>query len=328
MKSTLFTHGIKRRHAILAILSMAAAPRLPFAQSAYPSRPVKVVLPFPAGTPPDVVARLWAERISKQTGQPFVIDNRAGAATIIGAQAAANAPPDGYTLLYTISSTISINPYVYKTLPYKAEDFLPISRILTLPLVLVVSPNSAYKNVADLIKAAKAAPGTLNYASYGVGQPSQVTFARFLNAAGISMTHVPYKDGGLTDIISGNVQASFEPSNTAIPMIAGGRLRPLAITSPARLSMLADVPTISETIPGFVADPWQGLFAPKGTPADIVAKLAVLTQQVVRSESFEKTLRDFAMVPVGSTPAEFQAYLAEDGKAWAKVVKENNITLD
>ncbi|MDO8777001.1 MAG: tripartite tricarboxylate transporter substrate binding protein [Burkholderiaceae bacterium] len=320
--------SLRRRGLLLSTLAAAITLLPSLAQAAYPSKVVKVILPLPAGSPPDVVARLWAERVSKATGQAFIIDNRAGAATIIGAQAVASAPADGYTLLYTISSTISINPYVYKTLPYKPEDFEPISRILTLPLVLVVSANSPLKTAADLIKAAKAAPGKMNYASYGQGQPSHVTFARFLNMAGISMTHVPYKDGGIPDIIAGNVDASFDPSNTAIPMITGGRLRALAVTSPQRLSMLPDVPTVAEFIPGFAADPWQGLFAPKGVPPEIVARLAALTQDVVRSEDFRARLRDLGMLPVGSSPAEFRTYLAEDSKAWAKVVRDNNIRMD
>jgi tripartite-type tricarboxylate transporter receptor subunit TctC len=321
-------HSIWYRITLAVTLAAIAAPLSTHAQQPYPSKVVRIILPLPAGSPPDVVARVWADRLNKATGQPFIVDNRPGASTIIGAQAVSSAPPDGYTLLYTISTTISINPYVYKALPYKPEDFEPISRILTSPLILVVAPKSPYKSTTDLISAAKANPGKLNYASYGPGQPSHVIFARFLSMAGVSITHVPYKEGGLTAIIAGDVDASFEPSNTAIPMITGGKLRALAITSPQRVSTLPDVPTVAETIPGFVADPWQGLFAPKGTSPEIVGKLASLTQEVVRSEDFRARLRELGMVPVGSTPAEFRTYLAEDGKAWAKVIRDNNIVLE
>lgn len=321
-------HSIWRRIALTVTIGIIAAPLSAFAQQPYPSKVVRVVVPLPAGTAPDVVARIWADYLNKATGQPFIVDNRPGAATIIGAQAVSNAPPDGYTLLYTISTTISINPYVYKTLPYKAEDFEPVSRILTLPLVLVVPPKSPYNSAKDLISAAKAKPGKLNYASYGSGQPSHVVFARFLSAAEVSMTHVPFKDGALAAIISGDVDAMFDPTTTSIPMITSGKVRALAITSPQRVNTLPDVPTVAETIPGFVADPWQGLFAPKGTPPDVVAKLASLTQQAVRSEDFRARLRELGMVPVGSTPAEFRTYLTEDGKAWAKVIRDNSIVLE
>lgn len=295
------------------------------AETVFPEKVVRVVVPFPAGSPPDVVARLWAERLGRMTGQPFIIDNKPGAATFIGAQAVAGATPDGYTLLYTVSTTTSINPYVFKQLPYKAEDLIPVSQILSIPFVLVVGQQSQYASTSDLVKAAKSAPDSLNYASYGIAQASHVTFAKFMKTAGISMSHIPYKDGGLTDVMSGSVQASFEPSNTAIPLVAAKKLKALAVSTPQRLPVLPQVPTVAETIPGFSVLSWQGLFAPKGTPPEVVAKLAAMTQKVVAAEDFQARLRDLGMIPVGSGATEFQRFVKDDAAAWAKVVRDNDI---
>lgn len=301
---------------------------LAYAQSEFPSKAIRVIVPFPAGSSPDVIARLWGERLSRSLGKPVVIDNRPGAATIIGAQAAANAPADGHTLLYTVGSTTSINPYVYAKLPYKADDFIGISRTTTVPYVLVVSAQSRIRTVEDLLSEAKRRNGEMNYASYGVGQTTQVLMARFLNATGVQMTHVPYKDGGINDLIADIVNVSFEPSTTAIPQIQGGKLRGLAVTSGQRLPALPDVPALNESIPRFVADSWQGILAPKSTPLDVVQKLSAASQDILSSEAFRTRARDLGLVPVRETPLEFQQFMAEDAKLWSRVVLDNKIRAD
>src|SRR5262245_848581 len=248
--------------AVVAAFVVAPAPSS--AQATYPTKPIRVVVPFPAGTSPDVQARMWGERLRKSLGQPVVVDNRPGATTIIGTQAVTLAPGDGYTLLFTAQNTMAINPHVFKNLPYKVEDFVPVSQITAVPLVLIVAANSPIKSLSDLMQAAKEKPGRLNYASYGIGQGTHVAMVRLLNAAGATMNHIPYKDGGINDVISGTVEVSFEGSTTAIPQIKAGKVRALAISSAKRLDALPDVPTIGESVPGFLADSWTGVFAPKG----------------------------------------------------------------
>jgi tripartite-type tricarboxylate transporter receptor subunit TctC len=227
-----------------------------------------------------------------------------------------------------VNNTTSINPYIYKSLPYKSEDFVPVIRVLSVPYVLVVSAISPIKTTQDLIRAAKAKPGKMNYASYGIGQGTHVAMASFLNSAGASMTHVPYKDGGFTDLISGAIDASFEPSTTAIPQIKGGKLRALAVSGLKRVDALPEIPTVAETIPGFVGDSWHGILAPKGTPPELISKLSELSRKVIESDGFRQTLREYGLIPVGGTPADFQKFLVEDAKAWSKVAKDNDIKVE
>lgn len=325
---------IHRRRACTALAAFAAfatCAALPFAaqaQAAFPSKPVRIVVPFGAGSSPDVIARLMSEPLAKSLGQPVVIENKAGASTIIGAQAVATAPGDGHTLLYTVNNTTSINPYVYRTLPYKAEDFVPVVRVLSVPYVLVTATDAPVKTLAELLAAAKASPGRLNYASYGIGQGTHVAMARLLNAAGVSMVHVPYKDSAMSDLMAGLVNVTFEPTTTAIPYIKAGKLRGLAVSGPGRVEALPEVPAVSETFAGFVGDSWHGLLAPKGTPPEVVAKINGLAQKIIAAEDFQRRLKDLGLVPAGGTPADFQKFLAEDARAWAKVVRDNAIKVD
>ncbi len=240
----------------------------------------------------------------------------------------ATAPADGYTFLYTVGSTTSINPAVYPKLPYRFEDFVGVVRTVTVPYVLVVSAASPIGSTADLISAARKAPGKLNYASHGVGQTTQVVMARFLRAADARMTHVPYKDGGIPDLVSERVAASFEPSTTAIPQITAGRLRGLAVTGAERLAVLSNVPTVAEWLPGFEADSWQGLLAPKGTPLAVINRIAALSQQILSSTEFQAKSRELGLVPVHESPEAFRKFMEDDARIWAKVVKDNDIRVD
>jgi len=314
----------RRRQAL--VLMAGALPLLAMAQAAsYPSKPIRVVVPFGAGSSPDVIMRLMSEPMAKALGQPIVVENRAGASTIIGAQSVANAPADGYSLLYTVNNTTSINPYVYKTLPYKPQDFVPVVRVLSVPYVLVTSPQSPYKTLADLMAAAKARPDTLTYASYGIGQGTHVAMARMLNMASATMVHVPYKDSALTDLMAARVVTAFDPSTTTIPYIKAGKLHALAVSGPQRIEALPDVPTVGETFPGFVGDSWHGLLAPKGTPAEVVTKVNAVAQTIIASAGFQTRLKDLGLVPAGGSPEDFRKFLKEDAQGWAKVVRDNNI---
>lgn len=315
---------INRRDAMAMVAGLAIA-GAGWAQAAFPDRPIRVVVPTPAGSSPDVIARLWGDRLSKAVGQPVIIDNKPGASGIIGTQAVLAAPADGYTLLYALLNITSTNPYIYKNLPYKVEDLTAVSQILSVPFVMVVSANSPIKSVKDLVQAGKDKQGKMNYASYGVGTLPHVAMARFLSSAGISMTHVPYKDGGLTDVSSGTVDVSFEPSTTAIGHIKAGKLRALGVSSPRALASLPGVPPIADFYPGFSGDSWHGILAAKGTPSPVVNKIAALSQQIIASEEFRKRLTDLALVPAGGSIREFQTFLADDAKAWSKVVKDYDI---
>jgi len=322
-----------RRQWLTAVAAVAAAagtliPRGAAAQAKYPARPLRVLVPFSAGSPPDVMARLWSEEIQKATGQTVIVENRVGASTIIGTQAAAAAPADGYTVLYTVNNTFSINPHIYARLPYRADDFVPVSRILSVPYVLVVSADSGIRTLQDLVREARARPGGMSYASTGVGGGVHVAMVRLLNAAGISMVHIPYNSSPLADLTSGRLDVYFDASTTAIPLINAGRSRALAVSSAHRIEALPDVPAVNETFPGFVGDSWHGVFVRRGTPEPIVAALAALSQDVINLPSFRQVLRHRGLTPAGGSRAEFQQFLADDSKAWQKVVKDNHIVLE
>jgi len=312
----------------LVALAGLALPSLAPAQPKYPDKPIRVVVPGPAGLSPDIVARLWGERLGKATGQPVVVDNKPGATTIIGAQAVATAPADGYTLLYTVNNTFSINPYIFAKLPYKLDDFVPVMRVLTVPYIVVVPANSPFRTLNDLLAEAKAKPGTLSYGSYGIGQGTHVAMARLLNETGTTMEHIPYSQSPLKDLMGGAIEVLVDASTTAVPLIKGGKIRALAVMGARRLDALPDVPTVGETFPGFVAESWQGVFAPKGTPPDAIAVLSSALNKVVASEDFRARLRDYALIPAGGTPAEFRQFLTQDASIWSKVVRDNNIKLD
>ena len=318
--------GFSRRSALSAFAALLASGGA--GAQTFPSRPVRLVVPFPAGTSPDTIARLWGERFARATGQPVIVENRPGASTLIAAQAVATAPADGHTLLYTVNSTFSINPWVFKKLPYKAEDFAPVIRILSVPYVLLVSSESKIRTLKELVSEAKSRPGTMSYASAGIASGFHVVTERLLNAAGVAMTHVPYKDYFLPDLIAQRVDMAFDASTGAIPQIKGGKVRALAVSSAQRIDALPDVPAIGETYPGFVGESWHGIFAPKGTPENAIATIVARSQEIVAAPDFRSALRDFALTPVGGSSEQFRQFLVEDAQAWGKVVRDNSITMD
>lgn len=319
------------QHAVLASLGaflFVSSTGHAVAQTRYPSKPVRVVVPFPAGTSPDVIARLWGEKFAKATGQAVVVENKAGAATIIGTQAVMSSAADGYTLLWTVNNTFSINPYVYRKLPYALDDFVPVTQILSVPYVLFVSSESSIRTLADLVREAKAKPGKMAYASGGIGTGLHVAMARMLNTAGADMLHVPYKESYVTDVIAQRIDVAFDASTGAIPNLKGGRIRALAVSSAKRIAQLPDVPAIGETYRGYVGDSWHGIFAPKGTPPEVIDVLAKQSQQIVAGSDFQATLQTYALTPVGSSPETFRKFIADDARAWAKVVQDNRISVE
>jgi tripartite-type tricarboxylate transporter receptor subunit TctC len=319
--------GLTRRALLVTGAGLALTPAA-LAQSSYPSKPLRLIVPFPGGSSPDVSARLWSERFARSTGQAVVVENRPGAATIIAAQAVAAAPADGYTLFWTVNNTFSINPYVYRSLPYKLDDFVPVTRILSVPFVLLVSADSRIRSLDDLVRESKSRPGALNYASPGIGTSPHVIMARLLNAAGLTMTHVPYKENYLPDLIANRIDVAFDASTTTIANLKGGKVRALGISSAHRVEALADIAPLADTFRGFEGESWHGVFAPKGTPDNIVSTIVEHSQRIVGSADFRGTLTGYGLVPVGGSSADFRQFLVADASAWSRVIRSNNITLD
>ena len=296
---------------------------------AYPDKPVRMIVPFPAGGAADIVARQIAQGLSAALGSQFIVDNRGGAGGAIGADAVARAQPDGYTLLFASSSAISINPHIGSKLPYDAlRDFTPVSLIAFAPNVLVAHPSLPAKSVKDVIALAKAKPGALNFASNGSGTLSHLTAELFMQRAGIRMVHVPYKGaaGAVVDVMAGNVTLLF----AAFPSVSGqtraGKLRALAVTSAKRAELAPELPTIAEAaLPGFESTQWWGLFGPRGLSADIVNRLNGETNKVLKTGEVRKRLAADGAQAAGGTPAELAAYHRAEFEKWAKVVKAAGI---
>jgi len=321
---------VTRREILRSLAALSAGVTVSFAQAqgSYPNRPMRLVVSLPAGTSADVMARFIAERLGRALGQPVVVDNRPGASSIIGAQAVASAPADGYTLLYGLAPSISLNPYLYKKLPYKASDFMPIIHLLDVPFVLVVRSDSPHRNAQDLFKAAKESPDKLSYASYGLGSPNHVAMLQMLQATGASMTHVPYKDGGLTDVLGGLVDCSLEVTAMAMQHVEMGKLRPLLVSARTRIEKLPEIRTSQEAGLGAPLYSWNGLFAPAGTPLDVISRLATAMQEITARSDFTQKVLDFTQVPRGGTSANFATFLAEDSRNWGEVVTRANIHID
>jgi tripartite-type tricarboxylate transporter receptor subunit TctC len=314
---------------LVTVLS-GAAPAL--AQAPYPTKNVTLVVPFPPGGGTDTGARLIAQKLSERWGQPVIVENKPGAAGIIGAEYAAKAKPDGHTLFVGNIGTQSINPSLYKKLPYNTDTaFAPISLIAELPLVLVVNPKIEAKSPADVIALAKSRPGDVTYSTSGSGGSMHLAAALFEKQAGVTMMHVPYKGGGpaIQDLIAGHVNVSFATILETSSYIRSGRLQALAVTSESRSPALPDVPTVAESgLPGFASISWIGLLAPAGTPQPVIDKVAADVRAVVEAPDIRDRLIGQGATPVGSSPAEFKALIEKDRARYAKIIAEKSITAD
>jgi tripartite-type tricarboxylate transporter receptor subunit TctC len=298
----------------------------------YPSRTIKMVVPFEAGGGTDLLARIIGEKLSEYFHQPVIIDNRPGAGTQIGAEIVARATPDGYTLLSSSLTTFAFNPSLYKKLPYDpAKDFVPISLTGRFAFLLVANPAFAANSLSDLIAMAKASPDKLVFASAGPGSPHQLAMQLLLNRADVRMTHVPYKGAApaLKDLISGDVPVMMLDVATAREPIKAGLLKVLASASPQRLTEFPNVPTIAESgYPGFEASAWQGIVAPANTPREIVGKLSSEIQTALADPSVQEKLRAAGIEPMKSTPEDFATYLQSETLKWRDVIKAANIPLN
>ena len=320
---------VQRLVSRLFVAALAAlAPAVSGAADAWPTRPVKIIVPFNAGGATDVVARLLAQKLSEAWGQGVVVENRAGAGGNIGADVVAKSPPDGYTLLMTSGSIVTANPFMYKLMTFDpAKDLVAITNVASGPQVIAVSNSMPAKTLAEFIAYAKAHPGEVNFGSAGVGTQTHLAGENFAAAAKIDITHVPYKgeSAALTDLMGGQIQ--MVPSNlgAAINFVKQGNVRALAVTSRQRSPELPDVPSASETIPGFENTGWFGLMAPAGTPKAVVDRIYEDSAKILKTEEFRAALAKQGMEPVANTPADFTAAIAAETKMWEKVIHERGL---
>jgi len=319
--------------AIAATATTAAAVPA-FAQGAadFPTHPVRIVVPFPAGGATDIAARLLAERMAADWKQPVTVDNRPGAGGNIGSDIVAKSAPDGYNLIMGVTGSHAINISLYARMPYDpVKDFEAISQVAIVPNVVVVHPSVPAATLPTFVALAKKEPGKLNYASLGNGTAAHLTMEMFKIAAGIDLTHIPYKGSApaVADLLAGQVQAMIDGLPSALPHVQAGKLRALAVTSAKRSPAAPELPTIAESgYPGFSADAWSGLFAPRGTPKAIVDKISLETQRILKTPEVQKRLGELGAEPVGSTPAEFAQFVQREIDKWARVVKASGARLD
>ena len=309
------------------VLGLAAGPAS--AQDKYPNRPVKIIVPTPAGGPVDVAARVVANYLTTSLGQSVIVDNRPGAGNTIGSKEAARADPDGYTLLYSAVSGLILAPMLQKDAGYDPiTSFMPIVAVGSGSLILVVHPSVPAKSVQELVAYAKANPGKINFSSGGIGVLPHLTGEMFKAAAGIDIVHVPYRGGApsIQDVVAGNVQMTFESVGVLLPLIRDGRLRALATPSAKRIAEMPELPTMIESgYPNLVSTSWTGLLAPVGTPADVVARLNNQINLGLKSTELTGPLAKISSSPLGGTPADFTALMKADLARWTPVVKSLNL---
>jgi tripartite-type tricarboxylate transporter receptor subunit TctC len=318
------------RRTVLVFAASCLAASAAMAQ-AWPAKPIRLVVPFPAGGGTDIIARELGNKLNAQ-GYNFVVENKPGSGGNLGVDAVAKAAPDGYTLVLGQTSNLSINPTLYAKLPYDSvKDLTPVSLVATSPLVIVTSADSPIKTLADVVKAAKDKPASLNYASSGSGTVSHLAAESFQKTAGIKLTHIPYKGAsqGMTDVISGQVQLYVSSIPTLIGQIKSGKLRPIAVTSDKRVDDLPQVPTVAEAgYKGFDAVTWFGILGPAGLPKEIVAKLNADIGKALRDPAVQKKLGDQGADIAPSTPEAFAKLIQDDIGRWGRIVKESGAKVD
>uniref|UniRef100_UPI0035B32372 Bug family tripartite tricarboxylate transporter substrate binding protein n=1 Tax=Hylemonella sp. TaxID=2066020 RepID=UPI0035B32372 len=316
-----------RRVLLLCGLSLA----LPLAAQTWPSKPVRLIVPFPAGGATDILARALSQELGRKLGQSVVVDNKPGAGGTIGALAGAQAAPDGYTLLLTTSSTHSIGPAINPKIPYNAEaDFTPIAYVASSPQVILVPLSSPARTLKEFIDYARQNPGRLNYASSGNGTISNLSTEIFKAQSGTFLVHIPYRGTGLSiaDLVSGKVDVLFDSVVSGMPHVRDGKLRALAVTSPKRSALVPELPAVAELLPGFESVTWFGVYGPRGLPPEIVNRV----NQAVNAALTEADLKDrFARLgaeTAGGTPQQFAAVVRAESAKWKKVITERKITAD
>ncbi|WP_144183854.1 Bug family tripartite tricarboxylate transporter substrate binding protein [Elioraea rosea] len=325
-------HTATRRSLLGATLALPAIATARAQGSDWPTRPVRMIVPFPPGQAADIFARLMADELSKQWPQRVVVENRAGGAGAIGMEAVARAPADGYTLGIGTSGTLGINPSVMARLPYDAErDFAAVTNIFTLPLIFVAHPDFEAATMAEFVALARRAPGHVQYASAGPGTAQHMTAAMLAHRLGLEMTHVAYRGSGpaMADLIAGTVKIMVDSLASALPHIQANRIRPLAVTGRARTPQLPDVPTVAETVsPGFEALGWSGIVAPAGTPEAIIRRINADAVAILRDKATADRIVQLGGFPDPGTPEEYARFIASEISKWREVARAANVRLD
>jgi tripartite-type tricarboxylate transporter receptor subunit TctC len=314
------------RHAralVLAVLLSACCGLAAQAQP-YPSRPVRLIAPFPAGGLADVLARAVADELSRSLGQPVIVENRAGAGGNVGAEVVARAAPDGYTLMMSSAGILTANQFLYAKMPFDPEkDFVPVSNVADMPMLVVVSPKVEAKTLGDLVAFARANPNKLNFGSPGVGTTGHLGLALFMYAAKIKLTHVPYRGAApaITDLLAGQIDGVVDNPPTVLPHIEAGKLRPLAVAAKTRMPLLPDLPTAAEAgVPGYEASSWFGIVAPAGTPPAIVNRLQHDIATALKQPNVQQRFAKSGARLLGNTPAEFAQQIRQDRQMWGEVI--------
>ena len=317
--------GIRMLLAALGALPIAAA------AEAYPARPVKIIVAFTAGGTSDIMARTLAQRLSERYKQPFVVENKPGAGGNIGTEAVVRAPADGYTLIVNSVGPMAVNPTLYKTLPYDPmTELVPIAQISDVPNVLVVHPSLGVKSIEQFVAYAKANPGSLNYASTGIGTSSHLSGYMLASRAGFDAAHIPYKGAeAVKDLLAGRIQFMFATIPSIIAHIKAGSVLAIGVSSAKRSRSMPDVPTIAESgFPGFEAGSWFGLFAPRGTPQAVVAELNRATNEFIAERQVQTRMIEEGADPAGGSPEQFAAFVRREFEKWRGVVRESGATVD
>ena len=313
--------------AVLSVAAVGAAQA-----QGYPNKPVRLIVPYPAGGTTDIIARVAAQQLSERLKQPFVVENKAGANGAIGSVEVARAPADGYTLLMGTASTHGINSAVYKSLPYDAvKDFAPVTIVASTPNIIAVHPSVPAKNLQELLALAKAQPGKLNYGSTSLGGSPHMSAELLKMMAGVDMVHVPYKGAApmLTDLMGGQVQVGFDNLPSTINFVRSGRVRAIAVTTPQRWPGAPDIPTVAESgLPGYEVSGWFGLLAPAGTPPAVLATIQQALAEAVKQPDINKQMLDLGAQPVANTPDAFAKLVQADVAKWRDVVKTTGVKLD
>ena len=314
--------------AVVVTFMLGAATSIALAQ-AWPSRTIRLIVPFPPGGGNDVIARVVAQKLGERLGQPVVVENRAGANGIVGLQALMQAPPDGHTIAVGAAGPLAVNPSLYDKLPYDPlKDFAPITNMVNFPLLLVTHPSVPAKTTRELVALAKAQPGKLYYSSPGSGNSGHLAGELFNTAAGVKTVHVPYKGQGpaLADLLAGQVQMLYSSIPSVLPHVQQKQLNAIAVGSAKRVPSLPDIPTIAESgVPGYEAYSWVGMIAPAGTPREVIARLNREIVEILKQKDVAEKLNAQGALPVGDTPEQFGAYIKAEIEKWGAVVRSSNI---
>jgi tripartite-type tricarboxylate transporter receptor subunit TctC len=326
----MFAMKLPRRRFLHLAASAAALPALPRVARAdtYPSRPVQMIVGFPAGSAPDIIARLAAQWLSDKLGQNFLVENRPGAGSNIGTELVVKAQGDGYTIICDVLTNV-LNTALYQRLSFDfMRDIAPVAPVANAPYVILVTNSLPVTTVPEFIAYAKANPGKINMASGGIGTSSHIFGVLFMTMAGIDMVHVPYRTNYMSDLIGGQVQAVINPIPQSMEFVKSGKVCALAVTTKTRLAALPDLPTAAEFVPGYEALGWYGIGAPKATPADIVAKLNGALNAALAEAPAKARLADLGVEPMRMTPQEFAQFITDEDKKWGKVIRDAGIKLD